>query len=417
MTAASSGLQAVRTRSAWLARIVQPPPNLHEGPLFGRALADAIALVGLRDEPADTDAASRNARAAPLPKTVPRAVPPAPSVRAGNQSIAAPAFARAAPAHTLSAAAERARRAANAATARAPIALARFAPQPLVDQLSRRARIVAATTIARRGDHSAVAPGSPRMPTASARPSSAVAARPRRSAPWSADAFAGPPSPAFDGSRAHDRSLAAAMPSAVADAAAIATTSLRARMLESARGRHRRAVSALDEPAIEQDWSRSMLGPVAPATLLEQLAATPRAPSVPAAQTARRVAARARAPRRDRARSSSATAPADPRERERDGAFDRPSAVRSSSIAASQFADDVPRAAPAPAFEPAPHVPALPPFAWPRSLAEPALAMAAVAAAQRAPSPAGEDQRDLDLLSAKIERILAEQARRHGIDV
>ncbi|MBV8749965.1 MAG: hypothetical protein JO103_09650 [Candidatus Eremiobacteraeota bacterium] len=38
-------------------------------------------------------------------------------------------------------------------------------------------------------------------------------------------------------------------------------------------------------------------------------------------------------------------------------------------------------------------------------------------ATNRASAPARDSEDDLDLLSAKLDRILVEQARRHGVDV
>jgi len=38
-------------------------------------------------------------------------------------------------------------------------------------------------------------------------------------------------------------------------------------------------------------------------------------------------------------------------------------------------------------------------------------------AGNRTPAPARDAEDDLDLLSAKLDRILVEQARRHGVDV
>lgn len=445
--AATARLYELRIRSAWLGPLGQPPPSLHGGPLFGRALADAVARLGMRDEHADEGSAPRNAGAMHPPgprtrpadatrnsKTASRAVLPPASVwargrAADTQTFADAADVAASPEH--SAGVESARRVVNGASAHAPRALERFAPRQLLERLSRNARVVATTAVVPREGRSPTSPTAPAPRTAGAQSSSGVAQRSRRSPPNSVTS-ARLPVPALDGSRGYGPSRAFDAPSAApnpagfpgglggiragVDAAAAATASLRAHMLDRARERRPRALSAFGEHAIERDWSRSMLGPVAPATLLEQLAAAPRDGFVPATPAARREAAHHGAIRRDRTSRAPANPPSDPPELAAVDALEPPTEIPSPSTTTPPFAD-VSRANAARSLERAPTVPPLPPFAWPHSSAERALAVAALSGSRRVPSPATDDDRDLDLLSAKIERILAEQARRHGIDV
>jgi hypothetical protein len=413
---ASERAHELRIRGGWLRRFVEPPPSLREGPLLGKALADAVARLGrahgLPDEgetPLRTPAAdparsrARSARPAPIPNAVPRSVPSVTPPRSRTRSPGPFPFADAARGPGRSSAADAARGPQRGAGPPAPLAFARFAAQPLLDDLVRRARAAPVT---------AVRPPAERSPAPA--PEHSTAARTRLDS-----ATPDRRSPAMRGTASPSRPAAPfdATPSA-------ATTALQAKVLARARALDARAPAAFGgAAAIERDWSRSMLGPGAPVQLLERIAAF-HAASVPPARPRSGNAGRGPAAHVDTLHGDTPRSGTTRTSWNADAASQRPAVtpldprrtLTAPSTPARVFADMPGAPEPAP-FADASGTPALPPFAWPRSLAEPALAVAAGHAAARASSPAHETDSDLDLLSAKIERILAEQARRHGIDV
>ena len=406
LATASERAHELRIRGGWLRRFVEPPPTLREGPLLGTALADAVARLGrahgLPDEgetPLRTPVAdparsrARAARPAPFPNAV-HGVPSLTPPRSRTRSPGAFPFADAARRNGRSPAAEAARSAGRGAGAPAPLAFARVAAQPLLDDLVRRAGAAPAAAV-RAQEERSPAPA----------PNRGIPARTRHDPALRGAASPSRPAAAFD-----------ATPSA-------ATTALQAKVLARARALDARAPAAFGRAtAIERDWSRSMLGPGAPVRLLEQLAAF-HAASVPPARPRSGNAGRETPahvdtlpgdpPRNGTTRTSGNADPAS--RRPTVTALDRRRTLAAPSTPAPVLAGIPGAPEPAP-FADASGAPALPPFAWPRSLAEPALALAGGHTA-RASSTVPDTDRDLDLLSAKIERILAEQARRHGIDV
>jgi hypothetical protein len=402
--AASSRLRTLAIRSAWLARFLQPAPQLLERPLFGDALADAVALLGAvrrdaeenapRRRVAPTDRPHANARQAESTPFSNGVVPRGPTLtpvprrtRGANAVSESKTSAAYSPSDTTTEARGAANGASAASTA-APLALPRAAPELLLERLLRTESPREASAHTARTERSAgmaarVHPAHLAPQFAALSPISTSLRDPKRTASWRSP---GPVSPALA-------------------AAPVATASLRARILHRAHGLRADARPRADlgaEPAIERDWQRSPLGPTAPPVLLERLASS-RGIVSPAPSAGRsRSAPLATSRVRDAARSLTANA-----------------SVESTAPAAPEPPSAV--AAPvggAPAFTQPEETLPLPPFAWPRSFAEPELAAAAAASsAARVPAQARDDEDDLDRLSAKIERILVEQARRNGIDV
>ena len=429
--AAASRLRTVAIRSAWPIRFAQAAPQLLEGPLFGRALAGAVAQLGTAAGDADESVPRRRAAPADQPRARerPAEFPPfAKRALARAPSAAAPLH-RTSSARTVPAAATRSPSLRPTATngaspasdkasgaAHAPLAFSPTAPETLLERLVRRES--AAGTPASRartepaGTSLRIEP--PREPSTALHMSGAKGAtRPNAGAL------------ALDRARAGAAYEIQDAPARAFASAPLATSSLRARILARAHGLDlatRSRAAGGPDAVVERDWSRSPLGPVAPAALLERLVSARAGVSPPrSAAPARTAQAAAPEPFAGRA----ATAPRDTSTAEtrahptaRPASYDQLRANRAvrrashpgvraagpprASVAADPHPSVASPAAPRPVFAPLAEAQSSPPFALARgSAAAPALA----------------DEDDLDLLSAKIERILIEQARRNGIDV
>jgi hypothetical protein len=501
--AAASRLRTLAIRSAWPNRFAQVAPQLNEGPLFGRALADAVAQLGAARDDADESAPRRRSAPADLPRAgerrpafppfarpapnrVPspamlkhraRGVPTLPAVAMRRPVGARPSApdARSTPALDApavdpsgraratngssvvgdTASAKRALPAANQASeavVAAPVvpealAFPPTAPHALLERLVLRDSVAGQPAKGSRAESAralsrAERPREPPMMGRANRAGSTLrandrvaSARPAADAgllPHSAHAaprFTPRPAPAtrfrnVRGNAAFDMSDVAATAFA---APSLATSSLRARILARASAldsQERSRAAGSSDTSVERDWGRSPLGPAAPAALLEHLAsASTGASSTRPAAPARTVRAAPRGTLPDETRAHAAA---------RGASYDALRTNRTARSAshdgppvhdaphAGAIAEAPPVAAPsaaAPAFPPLGDAPSLPPFEWARAFAAPALAAATAPASERATAPARDDEDDLDLLSAKIERILLEQARRNGIDV
>lgn len=397
IAAAPSRLRTTLIRAAWTSGFVRPLPELCSGPLFGTALADAVRRLGASTREQDeTPPAHRGDRTsnppslgrAPVRDSSPHAngpwswwPSPQGAVRsrtpvagthefevAGRRAGSSPATA----AMTRAGSGD-----ATPATLRAQV---RSAPESLLTRLG-------------------AADGREDSGTAQLRrsPGSTFARRSASPGAFEANGTGKASSGSFE------RLARTVM------TAPDATGTLRARIVERAHASHASGGRPRSEALVERDWARSPLGPVAPHSLLQRITgmrnAQPRGPAAGRYPTRRPVTSPHAESRDEIAQETGDAAPAGTPERMR-----RTATAAPPSGAASP-------ANPAPPFAiPSEGLPAAP-FAWPRSGAEPAMVFAAApAAAREAELPRDADD-DLDLLSAKLGRILVAQARRHGIDV
>jgi hypothetical protein len=464
LAAASARAHTLAIRAAWLRDAAQPVPRLCGAVLFGDALAASIERLVRRGD-GDDASGVRRARVPPPAKRSRDAVTGAADGSARQRAAAVfPTVSRrgVVPATTV---AHAPRAGAGAAD------FARVANRPSAATAARAGAEVAGDVVPQDGAHDAAsgsatheAPSGPpealpRDPARTQRTSAGDVTSLARTAPEAllararnASHFASHSSgsradragearrrPSRDGSpaqllpshaafAAHGDAVAAHGGSTTVPTPPDATRALRARVLErsaSARGRFARTLSP--GSAIESDWTRSPLGPAAPAHLFGASAAL-RGATAAAPRADRRAhpapRAGARAPSiagNDAAAGTDSTADgaaiagtvstafgATPRDVSPHRA---PLADASSGATAAHAADPAFAAAELAGLPPAP-------FAWPRDAAD-AVRAHAPGALRRLAAPAAADDGDdeLEVLSAKLDRILVAQARRHGVDV
>jgi len=404
IAAAAARARAVRIRSAWLRRCVDASPSLQGGPLYGSTLADLVAaLAAARTDGAD-DAVPRTTRVTELPTRRSRDA----AVPSGRPNAAA--------AGGGAAAASPAQRAATVTDLSEVRALSRIAPAPLLERLAAGRSPSTVAIAAARGNGRSARVVDDRATAASSRRGAGVqspSARVRRFTVFPdlrADARARAQGTDHEGAFGSD--VAASVSSAP-----LATKALRARIIDRAERVARRTHMSADAVAgagddgatpVERDWSRSASGPSVSTALLQGvLDAHASAMTSRARQTA--------APngtggnRRDRAR------PANHDSADRAAAAARASSGTQPSGSFTTTAPPLPPRLPD-ATAPTPTSPSQ---AFPQPLDARANGAALVSplATNRASAPARDSEDDLDLLSAKLDRILVEQARRHGVDV